>query len=368
MGGIIENIFRLDQNAIFTRKVDFFVTSGLSILISLGLIFFFLFEKQDASPSNSSILPKLLILQILLNWPHFILSYRLLYKKKSNLRSFPMATIVVPLVLITICIGATTPLFGGAGVMSANLGISYALWIFASLYLAWHYTGQAWGVMIVFCNITNLQFTNIERVILRNGLRTLVLWHIVWGTQSLPKLWIIEWLQAPLAIYAASYLCICAFLLSVTVLIRKAVTEGAIDIRVPGPLIAIYLWYLLLWVSPESFIVVQMAHALQYLIFTARVELNQNVMQSNSRGKLKPVCKTFLIYFFSVVVGLTVFYIPEIYVIAPDGTPTLPALLAIAVNIHHYYTDGAIWKSNSSGVRRDLLHHVDHPNSKRSLN
>lgn len=359
MEGIKKNIFRLDQNAIFSNKFDLFVTSGFSILVSIGLIFFFMLTGQVEGSSNNSILPKLLLLQVLLNWPHFMLSYRMLYLKRSNFRSFPMATVGVPLALLAICIGATTPLFGGAGIMSANLGISYTLWIFASLYLAWHYTGQAWGVTIVFSHLTKLHFTNIERHILRNGLRALVLWHVIWGAQTLPKLWIITWLQTPFAMNLASCFAILAFFLSCSVFIRKTVIGGPIDIRVPGPLAAIYLWYLLLWVSPEAFIIVQMAHALQYLIFPARVELNQNLKKSKSRAKTKPLVKTFLVYCVSVIGGLIVFYLPEIYVISPNGTPTLPALLAIAINIHHYYTDGAIWKSNNSGVRADLFHHFN---------
>lgn len=360
-------MFKLDQSAIFSNKLDFFVTSGFSILVSVGLIFFFVVTEQTESPGNNSILPKLLLLQVLLNWPHFMLSYRLLYRKKSNFRSFPMATVVVPLALLAICVGATTPLLGGAGIMNANLGMSYTLWIFASLYLAWHYTGQAWGVTTVFSHLTNLHFTNIERLILRNGLRSLVVWHVVWGAQTFPNLWIITWLQTPFAMNAASCVALLAFLLSATVFVRKSLTGSAIDIRVPGPLVAIYLWYLLLWLSPEAFIVVQMAHALQYLIFPARVELNQNLKQTESRAKLKPLVKTFLVYCVSVIGGLIVFYIPEVYVISPTGTPTLPALLAIAINIHHYYTDGAIWKSNNSGVRADLFHHFNPTLAKRTL-
>jgi len=33
-------------------------------------------------------------------------------------------------------------------------------------------------------------------------------------------------------------------------------------------------------------------------------------------------------------------------------------LVAVVVNIHHYFTDGAIWKIRNPDVRRDLFSHL----------
>ena len=34
------------------------------------------------------------------------------------------------------------------------------------------------------------------------------------------------------------------------------------------------------------------------------------------------------------------------------------SLVAIIVNIHHYFTDGAIWKISNPDVRRELFSHL----------
>ena len=35
-----------------------------------------------------------------------------------------------------------------------------------------------------------------------------------------------------------------------------------------------------------------------------------------------------------------------------------PILLLMFINIHHYFTDGVIWKISNAEVRRDLFAHV----------
>lgn len=351
-------LFRLDPRAIFSPRLDLFLTSGLSIIVMLSLIGFALIVGASGTVDAASYLPKLLLLQVLLNWPHFLVSYRLLYQRRENLSDYPMASVGIPLLLLLICFGATLPLLGGNGMLEANLQIAYALWVFASLYLAWHYTGQAWGVMMVYAHLTGRSFSNGERLVLRSGLRVLILWHVIWGLQTLPPLPYVAWVQGAEAALLINALAVLAFVSGGVVLMRNAWRTPGMDLRIAGAWLAIYLWYLVLWLMPEAFMFIQMSHALQYLVFTARVELNREMAEGKNTKGAHPWRRTGLIYGLSILGGLVIFYLPETYVISPTGAPTLPALIAIAINIHHYYTDSAIWKMRNAGVRQRLFAHL----------
>jgi hypothetical protein len=349
----------LDKKSIFSPLADFIVTSGLSILIMIGLIIFFFATGGEQGGDTSQILPKLLVLQVLLNWPHFLVSYRLLYSNTSNLAEYPMATVVIPAVLLAICVGATLPVFGGGGIFDANVTIAYFLWVFGSLYLAWHYTGQTWGVMMVFSHLTGLKLTAAERLILRSGLRVLIAWHVIWGLETLPPLPYVNVLQQPIVVLISDILAVIGFASGATIFVRKALKSGPIDLRIIGPWVAVYMWYLVLWLMPDAFMFVQLSHAFQYMIFPARVEMNRDRAVGQSMSK--PLFRTAVIYTVCVIGGLLIFYIPEIYMLSPTGGPTLAALIAIAINVHHYYTDSAIWKMRKDGVRQRLFAHLQRP-------
>jgi len=343
---------RLSPSAIFTSKLDLALTSGVSIVVMMGLIVLHLTNTLPRADPGEAVLPKLLLLQILLNWPHFLVSYRLLYSDTENFRRFPLAAIGVPVILLAVCFGSTLPALGGDGLMSANLTISYFLWVFAALYLAWHYTGQTWGVMMIFARLGNMTFTRTERLILKGGFKVLIAWHVIWGLASLPPFPIVSIIQSPTAQVAINFAAICAALLGIWVWLSKLARSEVIDIRVLGAWSVLFMWYGVLWLTPDAFVLVQLSHALQYLIFPARIELNRPFVRNPSAAK-----RTGCVYAACVVGGIVVFYLPEIYLLSPTGAPTVFALLMIAVNIHHYYTDSAIWKLRNKSVRDSLFGH-----------
>jgi hypothetical protein len=341
----------LTSRAIFSPVVDLLLTSGISIVVVIVAIVVFLSTGQSQGEGDA-ILPKLMVLQVLLNWPHFLVSYKILYGRRENLRAYPLATLIVPAILLALAGASMMPAFGGAGPTAMNLEISYILWVFAALYLAWHYTGQAWGVMMTFSHLSGLQITPRERLVLRSGLRLLIVWHVVWGIETLPSYAIIAPMQTALAMTLANVLAIGAFLSGAITLFRIARRNGSLDLRIVGAWLALYLWYLLLWIAPAAFILVQFSHALQYMIFPARVELN-------THRENRFFVKLGILYAACVAGGLLVFYLPEMWFISAQGNPTIGSILGILVNIHHYYTDSAIWKLRKSDVQKRLFLHLD---------
>ena len=107
---------------------------------------------------------------------------------------------------------------------------------------------------------------------------------------------------------------------------------------------------------------VQIAHALQYLSFTTRVERNLLPKQSGVPGWVR----------WSVIMGGLVFcgwLVFEASNVIPgqvsEGSKLYFVfaleLLVISINIHHFFVDGAIWKISNPEVRNALFAHLKAP-------
>ena len=129
---------------------------------------------------------------------------------------------------------------------------------------------------------------------------------------------------------------------------------------------AIFVWYAAMArVGLPALFIVQIAHALQYLIFPFRVEMNR------TRRALGPGASQLVV--FQIMIYLTVLLVGSIVasIVLPLGAmavvtnwlgsrPGQVVGFAISAffNIHHYFTDGVVWKLRDPGVRADLFGHL----------
>ena len=75
-----------------------------------------------------------------INMPHFMASYRLVYRDRQTILQHRWASIYTPiLLLIAVAAAILEAQYSTAGVV--------VIISIASAYLAWHYTGQVWGMM-----------------------------------------------------------------------------------------------------------------------------------------------------------------------------------------------------------------------------
>ena len=110
-------------------------------------------------------------------------------------------------------------------------------------------------------------------------------------------------------------------------------------------------------VYPQAFFLLQIFHALQYLMFPARVEMNQH--HTNHVGK------HMLIYYGALVlVGYIAFEWTSLVewtdLAHQSGTMILLGTATMmCINIHHYFIDAVIWKIREPEVRDSLFGHLD---------
>jgi len=336
--------------AIISPFIDALCTGGLSLLVLVPLL---VAGRTD-----------LLLISIgaqawigaLVNMPHFLASYRMVYRTRESIRQHPWAAIYVPTLLLISCIGAVYASRWTDVPISALLTIS-------SSYLAWHYTGQAWGMMATFTHLDGNPFNRIERRLIRGSLFILTAWHIVWffylGYSQYVDL-------TPLYIGLSALTAVALGMGLVGFWLHRRRTGRVAPLRAWLPWIAIFVWYATMArVGLPALFIVQIAHAIQYLIFPFRVEVNRTT-RSLSAAPRQLISLYLAGYLVALLAGsllagialpLGAMAVVTDWIGSRTGEVAGFAISAF-FNIHHYFTDGVVWKLRDPAVREDLFGHL----------
>jgi hypothetical protein len=342
--------------AISTPVWDGLLTGGLCLVGMGGLLLFrasggeVVFRERDW-----------VALAILLNSPHFMASYRVLYASREGVLRHRWATIGVPLVLL----GVIT----AAALARDATPILRVLVLVSSVYLAWHYAGQTWGMVATFSRLAGVSYTERERRCLRAGPRSLLVLHVLFALSGrLPP---VDWIDPrryvaayTWAVYATVAAAALSLLAGSWAFVSARRRGEAVPIRAVLPWASYFLWYPFWIFVPSGFFWLQLAHALQYMAFPMRLDLNRYVATgARSPGaRRRHVVATYLAL---VAVGAIVLHGPPLATHALGegwySSATMRQMLAVlthCVGIHHYFVDGAIWKLRDESVRRALFAHL----------
>lgn len=348
---------------IASPALDFWLTGGVSV-IGMTILLLIYWWDGNQSTSVTTAISQAIVLQALVNWPHFMGAYGLLYRPLSNIKKYPFATLYIPAILLICLVMALVMAPHQVSILAVNQDIAYAIWLVAAFYLAWHYTGQAWGMMATFSRLSGLALDQRQRWLLRAGLRLLLIWHVVWGAQDLPEKWFGGWSRyIPELLAVMTWLCIIAFFVGLGIWSRIRMQSGRWpDRRVLVSWLAVYMWYWVLLFMPAAYIWVQLSHALQYLAFPMRMQVNQaaastSATMSKNKRLLAWMPAGLRYYLWLVALGMLIFYVPTI-LFPVNQTYGLSVVLASMVSIHHYFVDGCIWKISHPEVRRALFWHL----------
>jgi hypothetical protein len=336
--------------AIISPFVDALCTGGLSLLVLVPLLVAGRTDMLLVSVGAQA------WIGALINMPHFLASYRMVYRSRANIRQHPWAAIYVPTLLLISCMAAVYASRWTAVPISALLTIS-------STYLAWHYTAQAWGMMATFTHLDGNPFDQLERRLIRSSLFILTAWHIVWffylGYSQYVDL-------TPLYIGLSALTAVALVMGLVGFWLHRRRTGRVAPLRAWLPWIAIFVWYATMArVGLPALFIVQIAHAIQYLIFPFRVEANRTT-RSLSAAPRQLIALYLAGYLVALLAGsiLAGIALPlGAMAVVTDWIGSRPGQVAgFAIsaffNIHHYFTDGVVWKLRDPAVRADLFGHL----------
>jgi hypothetical protein len=336
--------------AIISPFVDALCTGGLSLLVLVPLLVAGRTDLLLVSVGAQA------WIGALINMPHFLASYRMVYRTRGSIKQHPWAAIYVPALLLVGCMVAVYASRWTDVPISALLTIS-------SAYLAWHYTGQAWGMMATFTHLDANPFDQRERRLIRASLFILTAWHVVWffylGYSQYVDL-------TPLYIGLSGLTAVALVMGLVGFWLHRRRTGRIAPLRAWLPWIAIFVWYATMArVGLPALFIVQIAHAIQYLIFPFRVEMNRT-SRALSAAPRQLVALYLAGYIVALVAGsiLAGIALPlGAMAVVTDWIGSRPGeVVGFAIsaffNIHHYFTDGVVWKLRDPAVREDLFHHL----------
>ena len=342
------------RTAMISPVVDFLAVGGLSLIAFVPLL---LAGRTDLLVAGAGIQAWL---GTTLNFPHFMASYRIVYRSKEMILKHKWATIYVPALMVVYLAFALVEAQRDPWML-----IIFG-WI-SSGYLAWHYTGQAWGMMASYSHLGGRPFDAVERRLIRGSLRILLAWHVVWAAVGA--------LRDPSPIrplyVVISFGTIVAFLLGAAGLVRfwrRTNQVPATNALVAW--LAILSWYAVIAFEPKALFWIQIAHAVQYLVFPARVEINRAHAEEATLPAARPWYQSFPVHMVAYALGLL-----GVSGLISVGVPSAsmavigrmfdeevarsaPILVLLFINIHHYFTDGVIWKISNPEVRKELFAHV----------
>ncbi len=334
--------------------VDFILVGGGSALL------FILLPHLYDGPMTARLLTVSLWLTWLGNWPHISATNHRLYGSRENLRRYPVTAVAVPLLVLLGTVGSF---------LSPQAVAPY----FVKLTLSWvlyHYCGQTIGISLLYARRAGYTPSPVER--------TLLVWFI-YGTFVCRALWS-ETSAMPLRYFgvvyprfgvpvvfsyvaaALTYACLAAFLVVLAVRARR-------DRRLPPllylvPTFTQYVWFFvagpqLTWVQFVPFF-----HGVQYLAIAWAMQLKTEKEQSDRRGKTWTTrlltWRTTRWYALNFAGGAALFYVlPRVVQHSTGvGRPFAMAVIFAAVQVHHSFVDGVIWKLRQKSVAQPLLVHV----------
>ncbi|QDT10300.1 hypothetical protein [Planctomycetes bacterium K23_9] len=357
------------EKTLISPRVDLLLGGGLSLVIALIVI---VYGSINVTSMDGALIAvgTYLFTDLLINAPHFMASYRVLYSRRDNFRKHPLVTIVAPVLGIGLIAyvglwsyrNSLTIESGQSGALPFPMIVLNAL---APVLLGWHYVGQSWGTTACFASLSGFRMTSTHRRLIRVGFYALFLYHITWGCQAMGLLeaW---YPQEDVGIYmmkalmsACRVLVLASFVLGAAGfwLLGKS-QQRIVPLKVWLPWCATYSWYVMVDVYPQSFFLLQIFHALQYLMFPARVEMNEHCRDGSMKMHM-------LLYYLSlVVIGFVVFEWTQILGWTAGGVvPRYFLMMGTAtmmvVNVHHYFTDAVIWKIRDPVVRKSVFGHLD---------
>lgn len=343
--------------SITTPSLDIVMTGGLSIFAMSALLLWARFFGGDLAFVDG----QWVTLMVLINAPHFMASYRLLYVSRAEIMEHRWSTIYVPgLLLSALAVAALT---------DYRLVIVENLVFGSSIYLAWHYTGQAWGMVSAFSRVLGITFSEVERRCIRSGMRSLLVVHVLFALSGrLPPS---EWIAAETytRIYGVTFqlavgLAALCLLAGGWAFLSARSRGQKIPARVVFPWLALYLWYPFWYFVPGGFLWVQLSHAVQYMAFPLRVEVNRYT-KTTPRSASEKRIRVALVYACLVLAGGLFLHGPPLAAHAfghgwysTPGAQILFQGFISCIAIHHYFVDGAIWKLSNPKVRGELLRHL----------
>jgi tetratricopeptide (TPR) repeat protein len=301
-------------------------------------------------------------LALLSNYPHFMATVYRAYHTRDEFQKYRTYTVHVALLLAL------------AGVLTH---VWYALlpWIF-TLYICWspwHYTGQNFGLLMMFARRAGMTPTETERAALRlSFIASYILLMLSFHTGPSGDALILS-LGLPAKLTLPSRVTLALFFVgaggwAIASLARRSNFRSVLPVATLT--VTQFLWFLLPAIielasgreipqTRYSSGILAVLHSTQYLWITSYYQKKEARAAGDTRW-------TFSRYLVTLIAGGIALFIPGPWIVSrvfhADFAASFLTFMAL-VNIHHFILDGAIWKLRDSRIAAMLLDGKQNPSS-----
>lgn len=342
---------------LLSPKTDWLTLGGLSVLV---LPFFFLL------PNNPNLATQigwvLYAVAFVVNYPHFTVSYQLLYGDYRHLLftdyRFIWAGIIVPILMVLYITWAHFA-------QSAELLAYFVEFMF--VIVGWHYTKQAYGAVVVTSTMKKYYYSKLELFVLKFNMYALWITSLVSfniGTHEGLEYWGVPYYSLNLpkeALYLGYVLTGISLLVGGIIMLRRIITtkEWPPFVSIIS-FLAIYAWFLPVIYHPIFFLAVPFFHSIQY--FTFVIALKKNEIEDQTKDANSGVKVAIGYIALAIFSGAVLFEaIPRILDVAVTynhvkfGDGLFLFLFSVFLNIHHYFIDNVIWRKDNETVQKYLF-------------
>jgi len=332
--------------------VDFLCLGGLSLIVfgALGLI-----ERrygvQNAWIGHAA------TLSWLCNWPHFAATNYRLYHSRTNIAQYPLTALLLPLLLL----GATLASFASPLLVAP---------LFVKVFLIWspyHYSGQSVGISLIYAKRAGFVFGRIERAALAGFIfGTFILQTALGevGTQirpfyginppslGLPQL-IADVMRALMWGSGGIFLaCVARWSLK---------NRRWMPVMIFLPATAQFVWFVLGWRVQTFYNFVPFFHGLQYLLIAWAMQLKETMDEHHIAPSSRYVVAETLRWTVGIFIGGGILFwvLPRVGTWWGFDLQIAEPIIISAVQIHHFFVDGVIWKLRNPKVGSPLLINLD---------
>ncbi len=375
---------------ITSRYLDFWLLGGASLVLWALLMLLTPFREDSATVNNylNSISGFFVTCFLLVNYPHFMASYKLAYGMGMRFigRNW-LQLLLVPLLLISLIVHAFfyadmspfwTELLNEAlrivGIEASfqapsdNYGTESMAVLLALMYVSvgWHYSKQAYGCMMVYSHYDGYRLDAWQRRFVKWSLFSV--WfanYFAYNRGYQPgDLYGIS--QYPLDFTSyGTYFGYGSFVASLAALLGLVIFRNYRTYRqLPTanfliPYISLVVWWLPPFNQPFFYMTaVPFFHSLQYLPFVYRLETRQT--PAHYSALRRNVHYAAIIAALVATGWLSFNLVPEqldlsFNTIGLMNVWYFTAAFHIFINIHHYFIDNVIWRFNNPNIKRYLL-------------
>ena len=376
------------RQALTTRFGDFWLLGGASLLVWLVMISVQGFRSAWAIDQHfKNLTITTASLSLLVNYPHFLISYKLAYTRgRSFISTHWWQLVAVPVLMVVTFawafarydvpvsqlplvalvqraisgFGGNANVFSGPRLGDLLFAIAFNVMLFT---VGWHYTKQVFGCMMVYSYFDKYPLSKTQRTITKYALLSIWWLNFAYGNSkgvqnnfSQFKYYSFD-LPDILVPITEAIVVIGIALVAYEVFWKNYKERG----RAPGvnmvvPFVALYVWWLPITRQYEFyFLLTPLFHSLQYLAFVYKME------DTRLRGLDHPEIRGTVLALGIVVAGWMAFeFLPNEIDTALGTFKSWQMFFfftaaMLFINIHHYFIDNVLWRFRDPEIQKYLL-------------